>query len=185
MFVAFARTKSGRVGHSAPICRIPAGEKPSSTPYGETPAAIPGFINAWQFDCGGQGRAYYRVPGKKYSPERNACPRPEEKVDCTKSKVGVTYAGEWLNYTVDVAKGGTYLATLRYNSAIRSANEVSLLVDGRLAASFVLPAGTTTKWSTDLKSETEVELGQGRHVITVLLRSQLMFAGIDFKLKGE
>ena len=185
VFVAFARTKSGRTGHSAPIYRIPAGEKPSSTPYGGVPATLPGSIQAWQFDCGGQNCAYYRLPGKKYSPDRSECPRPEEQVDCNKSKVGITYAGEWLNYTVDVEKGGTYLATFRYGSAIRSANEALLLVDGRLATSFALPAETATKWATDLKSEAEVALGQGRHVITVLLRSQLMFAGIDFKFKGK
>ena len=183
VFVAFARTKSGRVGHSAPIYRIPAGEKPASSPYDDVPAALPGTIYAWRFDGGGQGCGYYRTPGKRYSENRSLCPRPEEQVDCTKSQVGVTYAGEWLNYTVDVAKRGTYLATFRYGTAIRSANEALLLVDGRLAGSFALPAEAVTKWTTDLKSEAEVQLERGRHVITLLLRSQLKFAGIDFSFK--
>ena len=193
VLVAFARTKSGRVGHSAPIYRIPAGEKPSSTPYGDAPSAIPGTIEAWKFDCGGQGCAYYRTPSRrpsKNAPKKNTGPRPDD-LACSKwpiGKAGVTAvdgmsAGDWINYTVDVAKGGTYLATFRYGSSIRSANEAALLVDGRLAASFALPAGTETKRIPNLSSEAEVALEEGRHVVTVLFRSNLTFAGIDFKLK--
>ena len=196
VFVAFARTKSGRVGHSAPIYRIPAGEKPSSSPYGDAPAAIPGTIEAWKFDCGGQGCAYYRTPSKRSSknaPKKNAGPRPDELLTCSKWPVGKTVvttvggmsAGDWINYAVDVAKGGTYLATFHYGSAIRSANEAVLLVDGRFAASFAIPAGTDTKSIPNLTSEAEVALEKGRHVVTVLFRSNLTFAGIDFKLKEK
>ena len=185
VFVAFARTKSGRVGHSAPIYRIPAGEAPASSPYDDIPAALPGTLHAWRFDGGGQDRGYHRLLKMRYGQNRSTCPRPEEKVDCSKSRVGVTYAGEWLNYTVDVAKSGAYLATFRYGTPIRSANEALLLVDGRLAGSFALPAEETVEWATTLKSETEVQLERGRHVITLMLRSQLMFAGIDFALKEE
>ena len=76
------------------------------------------------------------------------------------------------------------MATLRYGTPIRSANEALLLVDGRLAGSFRLsaePAG----WSPTLASEAEVELPGGRHVVTLLLRSQLMYSGIAFEPKGE
>ena len=183
VFVAFARTRSGRVGRTEPVYRIVAGEKPSSSPYDDIPAAIPGNLIAWRFDGGGQDRAYHRLLKKAYS-QKKGNPRPEEKIDCSKSQVGVTYAGEWVNYTVDVAKAGPYVATLRYGTPIRSANEALLLVDGRLAGSFRLsaePAG----WSPTLASEAEVELPGGRHVITLLLRSQLMYSGIAFEPKGE
>ncbi len=58
-------------------------------------------------------------------------------------------------------------------------------MDGRLAGSFALPAEETVEWATTLQSETEVQLERGRHVITLMLRSQLMFAGIDYALKEE
>ena len=183
VFVAFARTRSGRVGRSAPLYRIPVGEKPGSAPYDDIPAAVPGNIIGWRFDDGGQDCAYHRLI-KKAKQQKKDNPRPEEKIDCTKSQVGVTYAGEWVNYTVDVAKAGTYAATLHYGTPIRSANEAILLVDGRYAGAFRISADDAD-WSPTLSSETEIELPGGRHVLTLLLRSQLMYSGLTFETKGE
>lgn len=183
VFVAFARTKSGRVGHSAPIYRIPVGQKPASAPYEGVPAAIPGDIAGWRFDGGGQNRGYYRLLKKVYMQKKN-CPRPEEQVDCSKSQVGVTYAGEWVNYTVDIAKSGMYVATFRYGTPIRSANEAILLVDGVCAGAFQLST-EAAGWSPTLVSKIEVKLPAGRHVITLLLRSSLMYGGIAFEAKGS
>ena len=56
-------------------------------------------------------------------------------------------------------------------------------MDGRLAGSFALPAEAVTSWAPEQKSEAELQLERGRHVVTLLLRSQLKFAGIDFAIK--
>ena len=83
-----------------------------------------------------------------------------------------------------MAKAGTYAATLHYGTPIRSANEAILLVDGRYAGAFRISADDAD-WSPTLSSETEVELPGGRHVLTLLLRSQLMYSGLTFETKGE
>jgi len=178
VLVAYARTKSGRVGRTAPLFRIPVGA-PKSEPYEGKTAAVPGVISAWRFDVGGQDVAYHRLPKKGYC-QRGNSPRPEEKVDCSKSQVGVTYAGEWINYSVDVAAEGTYRARFFYGSPIRSDNEAVLLVDGRVAATFRIPADDFFRWSPTCVSEADVKLPAGRHVLTVLFRSQMMFGKLEF-----
>ncbi|MCQ2389848.1 MAG: family 16 glycosylhydrolase [Kiritimatiellae bacterium] len=178
VFVAFARTQSGRVGHSAPIFRIVA-DTPSPAPFEGKAASIPGSVEVWRFDAGGPEVSYHRLPGKKFS-QKGARVRETEQLDCSKGSLGVTYAGEWVNYTVDVAKSGTYQANLRYGAPMRSENCVDLLVDGRYATSFTLTANDNFAWAPSQTSSARLELEAGRHVLTVLFRSQLMFGGLDF-----
>ena len=178
VFVAFARTRSGKVSHSKSLIRIPTA-MPVPAAYGDAAQAIPGRIEAWKFDVGGQGNAYYRLRGKKFC-QKGERPRPDEGVDCSRKWVGVTYAGEWINYTVDVARAGKYAATMDYGSPLMSANEVELLVDGRRAGAFPVTAERYHAFSPSRRSTAEVELPEGRHVLTVVFKSQLGFGGLEF-----
>jgi len=87
----------------------------TSTPYGGVPRAVPGTIQAEDFDEGGDGVAY------RDSDTGNAGGgyRPGD-VDIESSSdtgdgynVGWMTAGEWLNYSVSVAQSGTYQLTAR------------------------------------------------------------------------
>jgi endonuclease/exonuclease/phosphatase family metal-dependent hydrolase len=79
--------------------------------------AVPGTIQAEDFDAGANGTAYYdRTPGNAGGIYRAT------DVDIATSSeggyvVGWVGAGEWLNYTVNVATTGTYTLTARVASA--------------------------------------------------------------------
>ena len=177
-FVAFARTRSGKVAHSDPVMRIVA-PTPAPAAYEDRPQAIPGTVEGWRFDVGGQGKAYHRLLKKGYC-QKGRNPRPEEKIDCSKQWTGVTYAGEWINYTVDVAKAGRYAATFLYASPLVSVNDVEILVDGVTAGKFPLTAEPYFSFSPSHKSTIEVALPEGRHVLTLIFKSTIGFKSLLF-----
>jgi len=88
-------------------------------PYGGTTPSIPGKIEFENFDVGGNGVGYLdNTPGT--SVPTPLAFRTDEDVDietCTDAgggyNIGYATAGEWLEYTVNVATAGTYNLTLR------------------------------------------------------------------------
>ncbi len=88
-------------------------------PYGGTAPSIPGKIEFENYDVGGNGVGYLdNTPGTSV-PTPPAF-RIDEDVDietCTDAgggyNIGYATAGEWLEYTVNVATAGTYTLTLR------------------------------------------------------------------------
>src|SRR5207237_10706793 len=78
--------------------------------YGGMPAAVPGQIEAENFDNGGQGVAYSDTTAGNYGGQyRNTDVDIETTTDTGGGyDVGWIAAGEWLNYTVNVASAGTY-----------------------------------------------------------------------------
>ena len=88
---------------------------PSSTPYGGTPAALPGTVQAENFDEGASGVAYFDTTagntGGKY---RTTDVDIESTTDVGGGyNVGRTRPGEWLKYSVTVASAGTYALDVR------------------------------------------------------------------------
>src|SRR5258708_11192869 len=78
------------------------------TPFNGSPFAIPGKIPAAQFDNGGEGVAYHDSdPANDGGQYRNTGVDIET---CTEGgyDVGWIGAGEWDNYTVNVASAGSY-----------------------------------------------------------------------------
>ncbi len=82
-----------------------------TTPYGGTAAAIPGRVQAENFDENGQlAGSYDTTAGNKGATYRN---NTDVDIGTTNDGgatpyVGWTRAGEWLKYTVNVATAGTY-----------------------------------------------------------------------------
>ena len=72
-------------------------------PFNGTPALIPGVIEAEEFDYGGEGNAYHDNDEQN----RNKGDR-NEGVDMSNTAVGYAETGEWIEYTVEVQKSGTY-----------------------------------------------------------------------------
>ncbi|MFZ3382920.1 MAG: carbohydrate-binding protein, partial [Candidatus Methanoperedens sp.] len=83
----------------------------SQTPYSGTALKVPGIIQAEDFDNGGEGLAYHDTEtvnqGNQY--------RIADGVDIEKTldigggyNIGWTLPGEWLEYTIYVAKNGSY-----------------------------------------------------------------------------
>jgi len=104
---------------------------PSASPFGGTPAAIPGSIEAERFDEGGEGVAYHdTTAGNRGGGFRNTDVDIESTTDAGGGyDVGWVRAGEWLQYTVSVAADDTYDLTLRLAST-GSSGVLHLEADG-------------------------------------------------------
>jgi len=102
-----------------PICLAAApvfASSYSGTPYQGSPASVPGTIQAEDFDNGGEGVAYHDS-----GPNNSGGAYRSGGVDIEAAAgggydVGWTSAGEWLNYTVNVAAAGSYTVQLRVAS---------------------------------------------------------------------
>ena len=92
---------------------------PPSTPFGGTRAAIPGLIEAENFDEGGEGIAYHdTTPGNATGQYRQTDVDIETTLD-TGGGYSLSYvtAGEWLKYSVSVAATSVYTLEARVASS--------------------------------------------------------------------
>src|SRR5262249_48381007 len=104
---------------------------PGASPYGGTPRAVPGVIEAEEFDEGGEGVAYHdSTVGNKGGQFRTADVDIETTTDAGGGyDVGWTRPGDGLQYTVNVAADSQYDLTLRIAST-GSGGSLHLEVDG-------------------------------------------------------
>jgi probable HAF family extracellular repeat protein len=91
---------------------------PVSTPYTGTPIAIPGIIQAENFDNGGANVAYRDTTNGNSG---GAYRSTDVDIQATKDvggghNVGWMAPGEWLQYTINVPTAATYLLKLRFAS---------------------------------------------------------------------
>jgi hypothetical protein len=89
-----------------------------STPYGGIPRAVPGTIQMEDFDEGGEGVAYHDHSATNSGGQYRSTGVDIERTADTGGgyNLGWAGAGEWLNYTVDIAATGTYTLTARVAS---------------------------------------------------------------------
>ena len=142
-----------------------------STPYSGTPVALPGTIQAENYDLGGEGIAYHdTTPGNK-----GGVYRPDDDVDLQDAvdtgggfKVKTAVAGEWLNYTVNVMSAGTYTLTARVSSS-GAGGRFHIEVNG-VDRTGPIDVPDTGDWQTWLTlSKTGITLAAGRQVIRLVL----------------
>ncbi len=98
-------------------------------PYGGSLAAVPGRIQSENYDLGGSGVAYFDTTAGNSGGQYRS-----DGVDLEVStqggyNVGWTAAGEWLNYSVNVAASGTYKLRLSVAS-LSTGGSLHLEVDG-------------------------------------------------------
>jgi hypothetical protein len=135
-------------------------------PYGGTPAAVPGTVQAENYDTGGQGAAYNvtSVNGSANSYRSDGVDLEATTDTGGGYDLGWTTAGQWFKYTVNVATAGTYTVSLRLaapnavTDALHIANASGTNLSGNVnapatggyqdwttvSASVTLPAGTQT-----------------------------------------
>ena len=89
-----------------------------SSPYGGSPRAVPGTLQAEDFDDGGEGVAYHDSDTANYGGYYRS-----DGVDIEKTSdsgggydVGWIRVGEWLKFTVNVASAGSYTLEARVAS---------------------------------------------------------------------
>ena len=138
-------------------------------PYGGTPAAIPGTVQAANYDTGGQGVAYNvtSVNGTANSYRSDGVDLESCSDTGCGYDLGWTATGQWFKYTVNVATAGTYTVSLRVASpngvtdALHIANSAGTSLSGAVN---VPDTGGWQDWATATAS---VTLPAGRQTLTV------------------
>lgn len=117
-------------------------------PFNDAPAAIPGIVEAEEYDLGGPGVAYFDSDASN----NGGAFRTDEAVDVGGVmgggfSVGWVAVGEWLEYTVNVAEAGTYAWTAQLASP-DGGGRLRILFDGNDATGTVMIGmGGTGGWN--------------------------------------
>ena len=151
--------------------RDPSGDQP----FGGTPAAVPGTVQAANYDTGGQGVAYnvtsangsangYRSDGVdlETTADTQDTSAPGGAYD-----MGWTTPGQWFNYTVNAATAGTYTVSFRVASpyGITDALHIDNSSSVNLTGSIAVPnTGGYETWTTVTAT---VTLPAGQQTLTV------------------
>jgi hypothetical protein len=148
-----------------------------STPFSGTPVALPGVVQAENFDNGGEGVAYHdATSGNKGGAYR------QTDVDIETSAgggndVGWTRPGEWLNYSITVATAGTYTMTARVAS-LGQGGTFHFDVNGiNVTGSLTVPdTGGWQNWQTISKT---VSLASGPQIARLVMDSGSSVGNFD------
>ena len=146
----------------------------TGAPYGGTAAAVPGTVYAANYDTGGQGVAYnvtstngsansYRSDGI----DLEATADTQDNTGAGAYDMGWTTAGQWFNYTVNVATAGTYTVAFRVSSpyGIADALHIDNSTGTNLSGSVTIPnTGGYETWTT---VDASVTLPAGQQTLTV------------------
>ncbi|MCW2874758.1 carbohydrate-binding protein [Actinacidiphila oryziradicis] len=138
-------------------------------PYGGTAAAVPGTVQAENYDTGGQGVAYNVT-----SINGNGTGYRSDGVDLETTSdtgggynLGWTGSGQWFRYTVNAASAGTYTVSLRVAapSAVTGALHLSDASGTNLSGTVNIPS--TGSWQTWTTVTASVTLPAGQQVLTL------------------
>jgi len=101
------------------------------TPWGSSPADVPGTIQAENYDRGGEGIAWHdTTSGNVFNTYRSDDMDVGAIVGAGGYHVGYLTNGEWAEYTIDVNQTQSYEMRLRYASAYTGTTRFRVLVDG-------------------------------------------------------
>lgn len=137
----------------------------SRSPYSGSPIALPGTVDARDFDHGGQNVAYYdTTAGNAGGAYRGG------DVDLQSSSDGGhniawTTPGEWLKYTVSVQASGTHTVRLRVASPNNN-TYVGVAFD-KSSVSQSVPVPNTGNWQAWQTVEFQASLSAGEQTLTL------------------
>jgi beta-glucosidase-like glycosyl hydrolase len=154
---------------------LSAASAAADAPFGGTAAAVPGTVQAANYDTGGQGVAYnvasangsansYRADGVDLEATADT---QDTSAAGGAYDIGWTTPGQWFNYTVNVATAGNYTVSFRVSSpygitdALHIANSSGTNLTGAVA---VPNTGGYETWTTVTSSLT---LPAGQQTLTV------------------
>jgi hypothetical protein len=139
----------------------------AGTPYSGTPYAVPGTVEAENFDNGGEGVAYHDAPGRQNG--NNVYRTTDVDIQTGGSagyNIGHTAADEWTKYTINVTQTGTYRIETYCTSGDNN-GKFHLEIDDKAVSRLVNSQDGNGDWSTYRASITEgVQLTEGVHTFT-------------------
>ncbi|MBQ3720510.1 MAG: family 43 glycosylhydrolase [Fibrobacter sp.] len=147
------------------------------TPYKGTAAAVPGKIEAENYDEGGHNKAFYdndrENQGKAYrEDEVDVVDISDSKCGeaaCTGYAIGYTNDGEWMEYTINVTADGKYNIVANVATAFETSAMQLFIDDKEITESVVVPK-VDSVWTTYKEVEIgSVELKKGEHVLKLLI----------------
>ena len=143
---------------------------PASTPFSGAPVALPGRIEAENYDNGGERVAYHdTTAGNSLGAYRNDDVGIRSTTDTSGAyNVKSVRAGEWLAYSVNVAAAGAYAIDFRVASS-GTGGTVHVTIDGvDVTGAIALPdTGGWNIWKTVTRSG--VTLPAGTHVMKLVI----------------
>jgi len=158
----------GAVPYIAAMMVPPTGDAPGvQSPFNGQAFAVPGVIQAEEYDLGGPGVAYQDSDATNNGGQF----RPDEEVDINTTSdvdgafhVGWTEPGEWMEYTVEVANAGNYDIFLRV-AVPENGKKCHVAFNGQnLTGSIDLPiTGSYQDWQTVVAKN--IPLGPGTQVM--------------------
>lgn len=156
-------------------------------PFGETAIAVPGKIEAENYDLNGSGEgnsSYYDTDDDNKGNVYREDGVDLEKIGADNYAIGYTIAGEWLEYTVNVEKDGDYPLTIHAASGGTSGS-VQFSVDGEQATDVIsIPQTAESKW--DVYEDVDggkISLTAGEHLVRMEITGS--YCNIDWFHLGE
>jgi hypothetical protein len=143
----------------------PSGE----APYGGTAAAVPGTVQAENYDTGGQGVAYNvtAVNGSANSYRSDGVDLEATTDSGGGYDIGWTATGQWFKYTVNVATAGTYAVSLRLAAPTAVTNALQINNAAGTDLSGVITAPATGGWQNWTTVTANITLPAGVQTLTV------------------
>lgn len=147
-------------------------------PYTNTPSAVPGIIQAEQFDkngCPNTSAFYDKSTGNNRTYFRTSEDVDIEQISTNQYAIGWIEVGEWVEYTVDVATTGIYSLKLTTASAYSNTiGTVDLKTGSTLLTS--VPINATEGWSSyqTAYSPNQFNLSKGKQIL------RLYFNALEF-----
>ncbi len=143
----------------------------NGTPYGGSPAIVPGVIQAEAYDLGGEGRAYRDADANNIG----LAFRPNEGVDIENGPQGPNVywitAGEWIEWTFEVQQAGTFTVSPSVAS-VPGFGSFRMLIDNQDVSGVRAVTGTGGwQFWRDIPVE-NVELSAGVHILRMEFDSQ-------------
>jgi hypothetical protein len=143
----------------------PTGE----APYGGTAAAVPGTVQAENYDTGGQGVAYNvtAVNGSANSYRSDGVDLEATTDTGGGYDIGWTATGQWFKYTVNVATAGTYAVSLRLAAPTAVTNALQIDNAAGTDLTGVVTAPATGGWQDWTTVTANITLPAGVQTLTV------------------
>ena len=142
----------------------------TESPFGGTPAAIPGTIQNENYDVGGEGLAYHvtSINGTANSYRSDGVDLETTSDAGGGIDLGWTSSGQWFKYTVNVSTAGTYTVSFRVASSTAvgsSAGSFHLQTPSGTNLSGAINVPGTGGWQTWTTITANVTLPAGQQII--------------------